>query len=207
MKKKLKMLLITLGILIALSFLFWVMDYARVQKKEKPIFCINIATYRDGGTKEYYGLGYKVIVFNKILESSQDTYYKDVKIGTWFMKYEDFEAEYNLKSVEVTGIDIENSKLIQNEKARELVNILEELQYKEELCSGIARYTVKCDNGVIYYIKSDCNGVVKNGKQANISKDILQKIESIIEDNSSINKKDETEEQNHKANIQIPLNR
>lgn len=207
MKKKLKMLLITLGILIALSFLFWAIDYARVQKKEKPIFCINISTYRDGGTKEYYGLGYKVIVFNKILESSQDTYYKEVKIGTWFMKYEDFEAEYNLKSVEVTGIDIENSKLIQNEKARELVNILEELQYKEELCSGIISYTVKCDNGVIYYIKSDCNGVVKNGKQANISKDKLQKIESIIEDNSSINKKDETEEQNHKANIQIPLNR
>ena len=39
-------------------------DYSRIQKQEKTIFCINYATANDGETNEYLGLGYKVIDFN-----------------------------------------------------------------------------------------------------------------------------------------------
>lgn len=90
MNKKLKILLIILGIIFIIGIVFFTIDYNRVQKQEKPIFCLNVTTYKDGGTKEYYGLGYKVIDFHT-LEG-----FDDVKIGTWFMKYKDFEAEMKL---------------------------------------------------------------------------------------------------------------
>lgn len=46
-----------------------------------PFFAINTTTYKDGGTKEYYGLGYKVIKYNEIMGRM------DTQIGFWNMKY------------------------------------------------------------------------------------------------------------------------
>lgn len=46
-----------------------------------PIFAIKTKEYNDGGTKEYYGLGYKVIKYKEI-EGRQDT-----QLGFWSMKY------------------------------------------------------------------------------------------------------------------------
>ena len=46
-----------------------------------PFFAINTKTYKDGGTKEYYGLGYKVIKYNEIAGR------RDTEIGFWNMKY------------------------------------------------------------------------------------------------------------------------
>lgn len=46
-----------------------------------PFFAINTETYQDGGTKIYYGLGYKVIKY-KELRGRQDT-----QIGFWSMPY------------------------------------------------------------------------------------------------------------------------
>ena len=41
---------------------------------------IRTSIYKDGGTKEYYGLGYKVIKYNQI-EGRRDT-----QIGLWNLK-------------------------------------------------------------------------------------------------------------------------
>lgn len=46
-----------------------------------PFFAIKTNTYKDGGTKEYYGLGYKVIKYN-VIEGRKDT-----QIGFWNMPY------------------------------------------------------------------------------------------------------------------------
>lgn len=46
-----------------------------------PLFAIKTKTHKDGGTKEYYGLGYKIIKYNEI-NGRQDT-----QIGFWSMKY------------------------------------------------------------------------------------------------------------------------
>ena len=64
-------------------------DYNLVKKQEKPIFCIKnpAGTIRDGGTIEYIGIGYKVIDFNT------SNGYKEMKIGSWFMDYNDFNEE------------------------------------------------------------------------------------------------------------------
>lgn len=109
-----------LGIFILVILIFFTIDYKRVQREQKPFFCINVATYSDGGTKVYYGLGYKVIAFHKILSfnegSNEMEYYQDIKIGTWHMDYNDFTEEI---------IEKENTKQEANPKRKyiELENI------------------------------------------------------------------------------------
>lgn len=106
MKKGVKILIITIGVIILLGLIFFCIDYIRVQKQEKPIFCINYATANDGGTKEYIGLGYKVIDFHKIQEIDENgntSYYDEIKIGTWFMNYNDFANEYNKKENNISA--------------------------------------------------------------------------------------------------------
>ena len=106
MKKGIKVVLIILGVIIIFALIFFAVDYNRAKNGEKPIFCLNTAIANDGGTKEYLGLGYKVIDFNRL-----DGYDK-VKIGTYFMKYEDFENEYNNYTEDIVENNINETKLL-----------------------------------------------------------------------------------------------
>lgn len=63
-------------------------DYIRAKNNQGPIFSIRTGILKDGGTKEYFGMGYKVIKFNRLGG------YNKVKIGPWFMDYNDFSNEY-----------------------------------------------------------------------------------------------------------------
>lgn len=47
-----------------------------------PYFAIKTKTYNDGGTKVYYGIGYKVIKYN------QKNGRKDTIVGSWSLKYD-----------------------------------------------------------------------------------------------------------------------
>ncbi len=89
MKKVAKVVGIVLGIIVVLGIVFFLIDNYRVSKQLKPIFCIQnpAGVIKDGGTIEYFGLGYKVIDFHTLAG------FDDIKIGTWFMKYEDFNSE------------------------------------------------------------------------------------------------------------------
>ena len=60
MQKK-KDLLIVLGSIILLVTIFSVVDYFRVKDGKSPFFAIKGATYRDGGSADYFGVGYKII--------------------------------------------------------------------------------------------------------------------------------------------------
>ena len=68
MKKILKVVAGILGIIVVLGIVFFTVDYNRVKNQEKPIFCIKSPAggIMDGGTIEYFGLGYKVIDFHTI---------------------------------------------------------------------------------------------------------------------------------------------
>ena len=92
MKKVLKILFIIIGIIVVLGVVFFIVDYNRVQKQEKPIFCIQnpAGIINDGGTIEYFGLGYKVIDFHTLAG------FDDIKIGSWSMDYYDFEEEMKI---------------------------------------------------------------------------------------------------------------
>ena len=97
MTKVLISIIIAVIIIAALGGIFFLVDYNRVMDDKRPIFCINLTgTILDGGTKEFHGLGYKVIDFHTI------SGFDDIKIGTWLMEYDDFYDEieqYNKKLI------------------------------------------------------------------------------------------------------------
>lgn len=76
MKKWIKVILIVLGIW---TFMF-LTDFICVKTIKKPIFMIRTDIW-DGGSKEYYGLGYKVIKCNTLNGD------KSISIGSWNLKY------------------------------------------------------------------------------------------------------------------------
>ena len=181
MKKGIKVLLIILGAIIILGLIFFAVDYSRVQRQETPIFCINYATANDGGTNEYLGLGYKVINFNRV------NGYDEMKIGSWLMKYEDFEKEYN-NYIDDTNITIKGyinlpNITIEGEDALILKQILSDFVYDGELCNGIYSYEIIINDEEHYMVKRDCKAIEKGDKQADITEEQLNSIEEIIEKN------------------------
>lgn len=78
--KKLILYLIILVVLLGIIFFF--IDFKRCKKGQSPIFCICYATLKDGGTKEYIGMGYKVIEYPVKISG-----HKYIEIGTVFLKY------------------------------------------------------------------------------------------------------------------------
>jgi len=79
-------------IMIILSMV--AIDVISVARYDKgPFFAIPITKYKDGGTKAYYGIGYKVIKYNQIQGR------KDSEIGTWSLKY-------NAEPISIKDIDL-----------------------------------------------------------------------------------------------------
>lgn len=75
--------IIFLLIVLGLALIFLIADIIMLEKGNEPIFCICYGQYLDGGTKEYYGLGYKIIDY-EILDG-----FDGYKVGTWFMSCDD----------------------------------------------------------------------------------------------------------------------
>ena len=92
-------IIIVIGILITTDFLL-------VTKKDiGPFLAINTKTYNDGGTKEYYGLGYKVIKYN------QKVGRRDTVIGSWFIKYDTNPTTYTITDLAYSIINDNNNHL------------------------------------------------------------------------------------------------
>lgn len=73
-------------IILILWFAFIVTDYSLARVNRPPVFAIPTVIYKDGGSAQYYGLGYKVI---KYVDLTVEHGPKIVKVdfGTWFMKF------------------------------------------------------------------------------------------------------------------------
>ena len=69
------------GIIVVLLIMTAVDVIAVARYDSGPFFAINFKTYKDGGTKVYYGLGSKVINYN-VTEGR-----KGKVVGSWFMPY------------------------------------------------------------------------------------------------------------------------
>lgn len=125
MKKRIKIVLLIIGLVILLALIFFAIDYSRVQKQEKPIFALKTNEANDGGTVIYTGIGYKIIDFNRL------SGYTEMKIGTWFIQYEDFKEEYekfenNMNStIKVVVVKVYDNHLIamQIEDRNELISV------------------------------------------------------------------------------------
>lgn len=82
-KNKISLIINIVFIMLIIVMLMITTDVICVGRYNKgPFFAIKTKTYKDGGTKVYYGLGYKVIKYNQ-LEGR-----RDMEIGTWSLKYE-----------------------------------------------------------------------------------------------------------------------
>lgn len=60
---RINVLLAVIGLLVAVGVSFFIVDYQRAQQNKRPLFAVEVAHYADGGTREYIGLGYKVIAY------------------------------------------------------------------------------------------------------------------------------------------------
>ena len=69
--------------IILILILMVAIDLIAVTRFDKgPFFAIPTKTYKDGGTKEYLGLGYKVIKYNQLQGR------RDRELGSWSLKYD-----------------------------------------------------------------------------------------------------------------------
>ena len=63
-EKRNKLILIIITLVILLFATFLTIDYFRVKSNKTPLFALPIIKYKDGGSVEYWGIGYKVIKCN-----------------------------------------------------------------------------------------------------------------------------------------------
>lgn len=68
-----------------------------------PFLAIRTKVYDDGGTKEYYGLGYKVIKYN------QKVGRRDTVIGSWGIKYNTNPETYTISDLAYSIINDNNN--------------------------------------------------------------------------------------------------
>lgn len=130
-------------ILLVWTTIFLV-DYIRVKNEKVPIFCIKSESSRiaDVGTIEYYGIGYKVIDFNSI-----DGFNK-MKIGTYFMDYEDFQSEFEkyenkiLLKKSFKGKNEEDINIEISDGANEIINIIKNAVFTKDTWDGLNDYLI-----------------------------------------------------------------
>lgn len=92
--KKYKKIINILFIIIFLILTMITVDVISVARYDVgPFFAIPLKKYKDGGSKAYYGIGYKVIKYNQVQGR------KDKEIGFWNLKY-------NIDPVELKDIDL-----------------------------------------------------------------------------------------------------
>lgn len=86
MKKKYKIIILLFGIWLV----FITTDSMLSKWNQRPIFSLPIVHYKDGGTIEYYGLGYKIIQYRSINNKmTGEKGRKDTVFGLWNLKYDE----------------------------------------------------------------------------------------------------------------------
>ena len=132
-------LIINIVLVVVLIILFLVtLDIVLITKYQKgPIFAIPVKTYQDGGTKEYYGIGYKVIKYNQLQGR------RDMEIGTYKLKY-------NTEPIDISVLDL--SIELNNDKDK----AFEKYNKKFIRINGILKeYNTKDNKVTIGYIDED----------------------------------------------------
>jgi len=62
--KKVKIILIVFVSITLLWIVMMTVDYFSIKNRKSPIFARLTTSYRDGGSKEYNGLGYSIFKYN-----------------------------------------------------------------------------------------------------------------------------------------------
>ena len=183
----LNIIIIAIIVLVTLGVIFYNIDKERAQNVEEPLFCKSQDwTYMDGGTKEYWGLGYKVIKFNRLGG------YNKVKIGSWSMQYEDFENEIeefeNAPIYMYSAKEPEDRKQLSDSYARDFRYFLGNLIYDKEVTDeSMITYIFEDSNGATYYYRPETRILSKNDKLTLVDDTSLEFLNEIISETMSIN--------------------
>ena len=103
-EKKIKKISTIVMIIIVVIGLLITTDILLVTKVGVgPFLAIRTKVYDDGGTKEYYGLGYKVIKYN------QKVGRRDTVIGSWSIKYNTNPETYTIRELAYSIINDNNN--------------------------------------------------------------------------------------------------
>ena len=77
---------LVIGAILFIWCSFIITDFSLARANKSPIFAIPLIRYKDGGSAEYYGLGYKVIKYvNLTAERGPEVMKYD--FGTCLMKF------------------------------------------------------------------------------------------------------------------------
>lgn len=108
-KKILKAILILaliLLIIILVGLSFYMIDKSRLEKDKEPMFTFYSDIIRDGGSRDYLGLGYKIVKYHKSCSYDNP---ENKKFYTWY--YEGYDIKPWFKDIyEVTEEDCESQK-------------------------------------------------------------------------------------------------
>lgn len=177
MKKKIG---ISIGILVIVLIVAGIItnysDSARVTTGHEPKCCIKVVS-NDGSKVTYWGLGYKVVRYVGVSPNEPYESNIGVKMGNWFMKYDqpkerDIIIEYEGKTIKITN----------HNDINKISNILENSKYNAPICDGINTHKISIDNE-IYYLKESCKQIQKEDKQSAITQEDLNTILEIINKN------------------------
>lgn len=140
-------------IILVLLIILVSVDIVCVSKYEKgPYFAIKTHEYKDGGTKEYIGLGYKVIKYN------QKQGRRDMAIGLWNMKY--YTNPRNVTDLDLAIEFEENpSKALNNyyKSFVRLTSVVKNIDKKDNIM--VLEFS---DDGKKYTINMECSMAEKN---------------------------------------------
>lgn len=164
---------LTILILVVIGVAASYIDSGRVTTNHEPILTIKMID-SEGGKVTYWGLGYKAIRYVGV--SPKEPYEMNIgaKMGSWFMKYElpneSITIEYGDKRV---VIDDHND-------LGYLKNILENSRYELPTCDGVVSFKIIL-SGQAYYLKENCQALIKGDKQSEVSDSDMDAILKIIE--------------------------
>ena len=152
-RSKLVRFLNILFVIIIISLLMITTDIICVSKYNiGPFFAIPTHTYKDGGTKEYYGLGYKVIKYHQVQGR------KDTEIGLWSLKY-------NIEPTTIKSVDLaiefyNNEAKTYKKYYKKFVRVVSTLEKVDEKNNTITLSYI--DDGKKYSLDIECNMASKN---------------------------------------------
>lgn len=78
-------MVVGLVIFLMLWSLCFVTDLSRIKSNKSPIFCVQTALYKDGGSAEFVCLGYKV---NRYVNLTAPQFHERYEIGSWLMGFD-----------------------------------------------------------------------------------------------------------------------
>ena len=174
-KKGLIITICVLVVLIIASLTTKYIDTANVSTGHEPECCIKIVS-DDGGKVTYWGLGYKVVRYVGVSPNEPYENNIGVKMGSWFMKYED--PTNVILDVKFFGT---NNTFQISEKANVdfVANLLKYSKYIDEPCDGIIDYVITYDD-YTYDVLISCSEIRNGNKQAKISDKDMAELERIL---------------------------